>query len=183
MIIFTDFKNAKMSKDLVLAECLAMYKPKAIYLREKHLNDSDYLQLARQIKPVCETVGVDFYVCHNLKIAKLLGVKNVHINVENLPKIGANEHFDNLSVAVHSIKDVIIAQSYGATRLVYGHIFETSCKKDLQPRGLSNLKAICNISNLPVIAIGGINHNNFKSVLDSGASDFAIMSSAMTLTF
>ncbi|MDE6565603.1 MAG: thiamine phosphate synthase, partial [Clostridia bacterium] len=161
----------------------AMYKPKAIYLREKHLNDSDYLQLARQIKPVCETVGVDFYVCHNLKIAKLLGVKNVHINVENLPKIGANEHFDNLSVAVHSIKDVIIAQSYGATRLVYGHIFETSCKKDLQPRGLSNLKAICNISNLPVIAIGGINHNNFKSVLDSGASDFAIMSSAMTLTF
>jgi len=178
MIIFTDFKNAQMSGGEVLAKCFTFYHPQAIYLREKGISDNDYLSLARQIKPVCDKIGVDFYVCHNIKVAKLLAVKNLHVSI-----IDTKNYFDNISVSVHNVEEAKLAKEQGATRLVYGHIFETACKQGLPPRGLEKLKEICDATTLPVIAIGGIKSTNYVSVLQSGAQDFAIMSSAMNFTF
>ena len=183
MIIFTDFKNAQMSEGEVLAKCFTLYHPQAIYLREKGLSDNDYLSLARQIKPVCDKIGVDFFVCNKVKIAKLLGVKNLHINIKELSKIDTKNDFDNISVSVHSVEEAKLAKEQGATMLVYGHIFVTACKQGLPPRGLEKLKEICDATTLPVIAIGGIKSTNYVSVLQSGAQDFAIMSSAMNFTF
>ena len=49
---------------------------------------------------------------------------------------------------------------------------------------MSNLPiTIHRVSNVPVVAIGGINSQNCNKVLECGASDFAIMSSAMKLSF
>ena len=76
-----------------------------------------------------------------------------------------------------------IAEKLFATNLVFGHIFETDCKVGLTPRGLKQLEKICDIATIPVMAIGGINSNKYKLVLQNGAIDFAIMSSAMKLTF
>ena len=58
-------------------------------------------------------------------------------------------------------------------------MFATECKKGLKPRGLEELKEICSKVNLPVYAIGGINKENYESVLEVGVSGIAIMSSLM----
>ena len=55
----------------------------------------------------------------------------------------------------------------------------TECKKGLPPRGLDELREICNEINIPVYAIGGINKENYKSVLETGARGIAIMSTLM----
>lgn len=183
MVIFTNAILAESSMQDVIEKCIKKYNPTAVYLREKHLLDDEYYALAKELLPLCDSYGVKFFICHRVEIARQLGVKNLHINLENLSKIGTICEFDNISVAIHSIDEVEKAQKFGATSLVYGHIFKTVCKPNIQPRGLEQLKEICTLSDLPVIAIGGINRDNYKEVLQAGSQDFAIMSRAMTLTF
>lgn len=183
MIIFTDSKSAIMPLDKVVVKCIKKYSPKAIFLREKGVDDTEYSILARQIMSICDNYNVDFFICHRADIARELGVKNLHTNLNNMSKIGTKNDFDKISVAIHSVDEVKIAEKLGATNLVYGHIFETDCKRGLAPRGLASLKQMCDIATIPVIAIGGINADNYAEVLEVGAFDFAIMSSGMKLTF
>lgn len=183
MIIFTDRKIANMPLDEVVKNCIAKYKPTAIYLREKDLSDDEYALLAKKIMSICKQNNVDFYICERADIARLLGVKNLHTSVNNAPKIGSILDFFNISVSVHNVDEVKTAIRVGATNLVFGHIFETECKRDLTPRGLKQLAEICKVSSVPVVAIGGINSKNCNQVIECGASDFAIMSSAMKLNF
>lgn len=183
MIIFTDGKSAIKPLDILLAECIKKYSPKAIYLREKDLSDEEYTLLASKIKCLCEEFCVDLYICHRADIARQLGIKNLHINCKNLSKIGSIDDFYNISVAIHSVEEIDICKKQGGTRVVFGHIFDTMCKQGLPARGLEKLKEICRNCELPVVAIGGINACNCKDVLECGAHDFAIMSSAMKMTF
>lgn len=183
MIIFTDIKSAILPLEQVVLEGIKKYSPQAVFFRDKNLQDEEYIELANKIIPICKQNNVQFYVCHKADVAKKLGVKNLHTNIKNLSKIVIKNDFDNISVAIHSKEEIDTALSFGATGLVFGHIFDTACKKDLPPRGLEELKEICRSSPIPVVAIGGINSENAKQVMDCGASDFAVMSSAMTLTF
>ncbi len=183
MIIFTDRKNAKMPLEKVVENCIKKYKPNAIYLREKDLSDEEYALLAQKIMPLCKQSDTAFYICEREEIAKSLGVKNLHISVKNISKIGTICEFCNISVSIHNVDEVKTAIHAGATNLVFGHIFETQCKQGLPPHGLWQLEEICRVSNVPVVAIGGINSQNCNKVLECGASDFAIMSSAMKSTF
>ena len=67
----------------------------------------------------------------------------------------------------------------GATYVVAGHIFETDCKKGLEPRGLNFIKELSSILTIPIFAIGGINEENSNLVLNSGAYGVCMMSSLM----
>ncbi len=183
MVIFTNSILAESSMQDVIEKCIKKYNPTAVYLREKHLLDGEYYALAKELLPLCDSYGVKFFICHRVDIARKLGVTNLHTNLETLSKIGTICDFNNISASIHSKREVGIAQNLGATSLVYGHIFKTDCKHNIQPRGLEQLKEICTLSDLPVIAIGGINRDNYKEVLQAGSQDFAIMSRAMTLTF
>lgn len=53
------------------------------------------------------------------------------------------------------------------------------CKKDLPPRGLSFLENICDNSEVPVYAIGGMTKEREPEVMRKGASGICIMSGCM----
>ena len=93
------------------------------------------------------------------------------------------EHFDVRGTAVHSIEDVHRAEELKATYVTAGHIYETDCKKGLNPRGLDFLRNICSETSLPVYAIGGIKFDcrQIDEILDCGASGACIMSGFMNI--
>ena len=59
------------------------------------------------------------------------------------------------------------------------HIYETKCKKDLKPKGINLLKDGKKITNIKIVALGGILPCNVKEVLNY-ADDFAVMSTLFT---
>lgn len=228
MIIFTDSKNLKLPLEQRVEECINKYSPNAIYLREKHLSEEEYLIVLKKVKAVCDHLNTPIFVCHHFAVAQKLGVKNLHLSFEKLQELKnapdfckvfakksllldesyavqqcggdkskmlfqasgtagkflqREESAFNLSVAVHNVEEAKQAQKLGVTCLVFGHIFETDCKKGLTPRGLERLAEIVKSVDIPVVAIGGINSKNFASVLKAGAYDFATMSSGMNLNF
>ena len=69
-----------------------------------------------------------------------------------------------------------LAEKLDVEYVIAGHIFKTDCKKDVPPRGINFLKEICNNTDLPVYAIGGINLDNMKLCFEAGADSVCMMS-------
>ncbi|MFQ9412022.1 MAG: thiamine phosphate synthase [Evtepia gabavorous] len=51
--------------------------------------------------------------------------------------------FSSLGTSCHSVAEALEAQALGATYLLAGHIFDTSCKPGLPGRGLDFLAQVC----------------------------------------
>ncbi|TQR99973.1 thiamine phosphate synthase [Paenibacillus ottowii] len=79
-------------------------------------------------------------------------------------------------VSVHSLEEVQAAEQAGADYVLYGHVYETSCKAGLVPRGIAQLERICGLSDIPVIALGGIQPHHVPELYHAGASGIAVMS-------
>ncbi len=153
----------------------------AIILREKDLQEYDYLLLAQNTLAACKGTAAQCILHGFPHIARDLGSNALHLPLpvlRNLPQ-KEKEKFHILGSSCHSLSDVREAEALGCTYVTLGHIFATDCKKGLPPRGLSFLESVCQESKLPVYAIGGITRENVTSVRDAGASGACIMSGFM----
>ncbi|MGL5314041.1 MAG: thiamine phosphate synthase [Peptostreptococcaceae bacterium] len=145
-----------------------------IILREKDLNDKEYCDLYYK---VCSIVKPGTNVIIHSKINVLNKVKSdtIHLtykdfmNFENINKL-------NIGVSIHSVEEGIEANKKGASYLLASHIFETKCKEGLKPKGLDLLESLSKNIKCKIVALGGINEENYKETLEAGADDFAVMS-------
>lgn len=154
-------------------------KPYVAVLREKDLTDYEYQKLAEEIID-----GNDKYShiisLNRPHIAAALGVVNVHLTISDISKNGRPSGFERVGVSVHSAEEALTAERFGADYLIAGHIYETECKKDLEPRGIVFLKKVINSVRIPVFAIGGICAENYLEPIENGACGVCLMSELMT---
>ncbi|MBQ7675987.1 MAG: thiamine phosphate synthase, partial [Campylobacter sp.] len=87
--------------------------------------------------------------------------------------------FEKIVVSAHSTDEARFALNLGANALCLSHIFPTDCKANLEPKGLDLIRNVREFWGGEIYALGGINSTNFKSVIEAGADNIAIMSSAM----
>ena len=92
--------------------------------------------------------------------------------------------FDTVAVSVHSLSEALTVQKFVEETsqnifLIAGHIFETDCKKGLEPRGIEFLKEICANVEIPVFAIGGINQTTIKQLKGINIEGVCLMSELM----
>ena len=136
----------------------------------------------RALENVIRQIG---YIIKNLFFgaffgAKRLNHKKIHLSLPMLEKhYNEVKNFEKVGVSIHSLEEGERAITLGATYLTAGHIFQTDCKKDLEPRGLAFLENICRGVDVPVYAIGGISKDNIKLVKETGAKGACLMSSLM----
>lgn len=82
-----------------------------------------------------------------------------------------------IGVSVHGEEEVRILNQYEDVEyIMFGHIFNSQCKKGVKPRGLDTLTRINKLSKFPVIAVGGINNDNIKDINKVGIERIALMS-------
>lgn len=162
-------------------ENIARAEPKAILLREKDLPEGEYLAMASKVKEICDLHKCELIVHNFPDVALHLGVGNLHLPLYKLRELPPQERrkFQLLGSSCHSAEELREAESLGANYIIFGHIFETDCKKGLEPRGLDSLKAVCESTQLPVYAIGGIGRGNIAEVKKAGAKGSCLMSSLM----
>lgn len=145
-----------------------------IILREKDLSEQEYMVLALRLFQITDNIIIHTFT----DVAKELNCKSIHLPMHKFrtEELG---YFDKIGVSVHSVSEAIEAQNKGADYITAGHIFETDCKKGIEPRGLKFLSRVCDAVNIPVYAIGGITPENTDKVIDAGAGGVCIMSSFM----
>lgn len=182
IICITDRKISR-APFLQQVERICALQPLALILREKDLTEQEYLQLARKVQAICKTYGVKFIVHTFWRVGLMLGSGGVHLPLPAFAAMTAAERLQagRVGVSVHSVEEVKTAVNLGAAYLAAGHIYESSCKPGVPPRGLAFLKEACALSSGPVYAIGGIGLNpaQISEVLACGAAGACVRSALM----
>lgn len=179
--------------DILDSGVLGGNKVSEIYLREKTLDNEAYILLAEKVIKLIKNSGnilkadksrdeynandlVKLTVSYRDGLAYNLSADTVHYSFNDFIKCKFFPDNRTKSVSVHSVEEAMLAEKKSADRLLTGHIFATQCK-NTEPRGLEFLSDIVRAVRIPVIAIGGITADNFKSAFGAGASDIAVMNS------
>ena len=125
-------------------------------------------RLASEILNLCEKFGAKFIVNDDVKFAKKIGAKAVHLGKDDE---GIKEAFDILGkdayVGVSCYNDInlaINAAKNGASYAAFGSVFTSPTKPNAPKCDLEIVKEAKQILNLPVCVIGGINETNIGSL-------------------
>lgn len=159
----------------------------SLTLREKDLDKKEYLELVEKIYPICQKYKVSLILHQNydLNLDDKDNIEGFHLSYDSFKSFNKNireeliKKYKRIGVSIHSIDEAKEVQNLEASYIVAGHIFETDCKKDLEPRGLKFIKDLSSILTIPIFAIGGINQENSNLVVNNGAFGVCMMSSLM----
>ena len=167
-------------------ERVCSVRPAGVILREKDLTEAQYQTLAEKVLALCRRYDVPCSLHGCPEAARRLGVQSVQLPLWQLEAAGGRPGLVGLGqigASVHSVQEALRAEALGADSVTAGHIYETSCKEGLPPRGTEFLRAVCSAVRIPVYAIGGIRleENQIRAVLGCGAAGVCIMSGMMTL--
>ena len=150
-----------------------------VQLREKELDETAFLQEAKELCALCRRYGVPFLVNDNVEIAIACGADGIHVGQEDLAagevrrRVGENMI---LGVSVHTVEEARQAVRDGADYLGLGAVFPTNTKTDVEQMPNETLRAICEAVDVPIVAIGGINRGNILKLAGSGVDGVALVS-------
>lgn len=179
LCVITDVNIQKKYSHYELAKFAIKGSADIVQLRDKRMGTWELLETALKIASICKKNKVLFIVNDRIDIALLSDADGVHLGVEDIPIKEARKLLGTKRIiggTAHSIDEAIQAEKDGADYLGYGHIFPTESKiKTTPPVGLIELHKVCSVIKIPVLAVGGINIDNVKSVILNGAYGIAVI--------
>ena len=124
--------------------------------------------LASEILNLCEKFGAKFIVNDDVKFAKKIGAKAVHLGKddENIKEafeiLGKNAYvgvscYNDINLAINAAKN-------GASYAAFGSVFTSLTKPNAPKCELEVIKEAKQILNLPICVIGGVNETNIGSL-------------------
>ncbi len=150
-----------------------------LQLREKDLDDENFLKEAVELKGLCKEYKVPFVINDNVDIAIKMDADGVHVGQSDMEagdvraKLGPDKI---IGVSTQTVEQAILAEQRGADYLGVGAVFPTGSKDDADDVSLETLKAICEAVSIPVVAIGGITLENTPQLAGTGISGVAVIS-------
>lgn len=148
-----------------------------IVLREKQLTSNEYERLFCEILNITQKFNVTLFLHNFIEIALKIDYKFIWLPLSVLKNKFVNlKKFEKIVVSAHSEFEVKEALKLGANAVCLSHIFQTACKENLKPKGLNLIKNVRKFYSGEIYALGGVNLQNYKEILQTGADKIAIMS-------
>ena len=165
----------KKPEILELIKHAVQAKISLIQIREKCLSARLVFELAAEAVKLTQNSETKILINDRADIALAANADGVHLTSRSLSAdiIRCNFPADFIiGVSTHTIESAELAKKKGADFATFSPVFDSPNKGN--PQGLEKLCEVCEkLKPFPVIALGGINETNYKSVLDNGASGFA----------
>ena len=150
-----------------------------VQLREKTLDEANFLKEAREIRQLCKRYGVPFLINDNLEVAIACGADGVHVGQDDLPVTEVRRRVGDgmiVGVSAHNVEEAKRAVAGGADYLGAGAVFGTTTKSNVTPLSHATLREICEAVEIPVVAIGGITKDNVLQLRGAGVRGVAVVS-------
>ena len=150
-----------------------------VQLREKNLAAGEFEAEAREIGAICRAYRVPLLINDDVNLAARVDADGAHIGQSDMTAkearkiLGAGKILGVSAVTVEQAKE---AEAAGADYLGVGAMFATSTKADADLVTLAVLREICVAVTIPVVAIGGITHDNIAQLKGSGIVGVAVVS-------
>jgi thiamine-phosphate pyrophosphorylase len=157
-------------------------KVKVVQYRSKGAETRQMHDEAIQLREICrDTV---FLINDRVDIALSSEADGVHLGQDDMPCKAARKLLGPdkiIGITVHDLAEALEAQDMGADYLGVSPIFRTSTKPDAgKPSGIALIKEIRERIDIPLIAIGGIDHSNAPQVVRAGADGLCAISCVVT---
>ena len=153
-----------------------------VQLREKERSGREYLNLAMKVKKITDKYNIPLIIDDRIDIAMAIDAAGVHvgqsdINVRYARKLlGENKIVGATTKTVDQAKEAV---SEGADYLGVGAIYPTTTKVTTIITEVSTLNNICEVVDIPVVAIGGLNEDNCDILMGTKVSGIAVVSAIM----
>ena len=151
-----------------------------IQLRHKTASGNQLFNWAVEIRRRCQEYHALCIINDRIDIALASKADGVHLGQQDMPAGAARKLLGEMGiigVTASSAEEALQAEQDGANYIGFGHIYPTRSKlKESSPLGLDILQKTATRISLPILAIGGINHQNAASVIAHGASGIAVIS-------
>ena len=165
-----------------LAQCVAQAIEGGVsfvQLREKHQSHEQRVQLARQIKPICQQAGVPFLINDDVACALEVDADGVHVGQSDTACAEARKVLGPrkiIGVSAQTVAQARRAAAEGADYLGVGALIPTPTKPDAVDVSPQELRAICQEVDIPVVGIGGLNAETIPQLRGLGACGAAVVS-------
>jgi len=160
-----------------LALVLSSGKVSFFQLRLKKETSLNKLIIGKKIKKICKKYKVKFLINDDPLLAKKLNADGCHLGQKDMNLIKARKILKNKIIGVtchNSINLAKLAIKNGADYLAFGAFYSSRTKIVKYRASLKILKSVKKITSQPIVAIGGINLNNYKKLLLNKANFLAI---------
>ena len=149
-----------------------------LQLRHKDHFDRQMFETAQEVAAACREAGAIFVINDRADMAVLLDAA-LHIGQDDLPApesralIGAVRV---LGISTHNEEQLLASNHEPVDYIAIGPLFQTGSKRNPDAVvGVEELARLRPLTDRPVVAIGGINRQNFGSVLQAGADSIAVI--------
>ena len=160
-----------------LIKVLKLSKISFFQLRLKNTPFKKKLIIGRKIKKICKKYKTKFLINDDVYLAKILNSDGCHLGQNDMEIKEARKIIKKKIIGVtchNSIKLAKAAINNKADYIAFGSFNISKTKKTKYKADLSLLKKIKKITKIPVVAIGGINCDNYKKLLLNKANFLAI---------
>ena len=149
----------------------------AIQLREKGIDDREWLRRAREVRILTAQAKARFLVNDRPDLARLAGADGVHLGQDDMTVrdarriVGPNAL---IGVSTHDPAQLDKAILDAAGYLGVGPVFTSATKSFNAYAGLEFVRRAAEATTLPWFAIGGIDESTIDEVLQAGATRVAV---------
>lgn len=153
-----------------------------VQLREKDVSSLEFYNIALDVKKVTDKYNIPLIINDRLDVALAVDAAGVHLGQSDFPCKVARKLIGEdkiLGISAATLEDALKAEEDGADYVGVGAIFPTGTKLDADSVNIETLKNIKKSVHIPVVAIGGINENNFMLLKDTGIDGLAIISAIL----
>jgi len=155
-----------------------------VQLREKDISSREFYELAKALMLILKPMGIPLIINDRLDIALAVDADGLHIGQSDLPYDIARKLLGKdkiIGLSVETIEQAREANKLDVDYIGLSPVFSTNTKLDINtPLELSGVKEIASFTKHKTVAIGGINIENAKSIISSGADGVAIVSAIVS---
>ncbi len=170
--------RVKSAETLTIIEKAVASEVSLIQIREKSITAGQVFELASKAAELTKSSDTKLLVNDRADIALAAGADGVHLPASSLSAEIVRRSFGEdfvIGVSAHSLDEVARANLAKADFATFGPVFATLSKARYgAPQGIAKLReAAETFPEFKVIALGGIDENNFAEALTAGASGIA----------
>ncbi len=155
-----------------------------LQLRAKDLSTREFIAAGTRLSKICRRNRIPFVVNDRVDIALALDSDGVHLGQDDMPPAAARKIIPQgklIGLSVHSLEEAEKAKEEKPDYIGAGPVFFTKTKVNaIPPVGTDFIRKIGSGTNLPIVAIGGINAENMEEVIAAGADAIAVCSAILS---
>ena len=162
---------------LDLKKVLKTGKVGLFQLRLKKYSLKQKIIIGRKIHQICKKNKVKFLVNDDPILSKKLNADGCHLGQKDMSVKNARKIIGNKIIGItchNSIRLAKAAITENVSYIAFGAFFSTVTKKVKFKANTKILNEIKKLTNTPIVAIGGINFDNYKKLLLNNANLLAI---------